>query len=95
MTDDDFIFILTEYSKTIPDGNSYLSDELIAQIVLINKLFQETDTCIAVKSSIEFNLRDLFRFLEAIVFFHGNIGFSFDLVYLSRLSSKEAKQQVS
>uniref|UniRef100_A0A1I8BCV5 Midasin n=1 Tax=Meloidogyne hapla TaxID=6305 RepID=A0A1I8BCV5_MELHA len=78
MTDDDFIFILTEYSKTIPDGNSYLSDELIAQIVLINKLFQETDTCIAVKSSIEFNLRDLFRFLEAIVFV------SYDLSKFSR-----------
>uniref|UniRef100_A0A915P399 Midasin n=2 Tax=Meloidogyne TaxID=189290 RepID=A0A915P399_9BILA len=92
MTDDDFIFILTEYSKTVPNGNLYLSDELIAKIILINKLFKETNTFM--KNSFEFNLRDLFRFLEAIVLFRGNVDFSFDLVYLSRLTSKEAKQKV-
>ncbi|CAK5046856.1 unnamed protein product [Meloidogyne enterolobii] len=92
MTDDDFIFILTEYSKTIPNGNLYLSNELIAKIILINKLFKETNTL--VKNSFEFNLRDLLRFLEAIVLFRGNVNFSFDLVYLSRLTSKEAKQTV-
>ena len=67
MTDDDFIFILTEYSKTITDGNLYLSDELIANIVLINKLFQELNSNGSVQTGFEFNLRDLFRFLEAIV----------------------------
>jgi len=65
MTDDDFIFILTEYSKAVPNGNLYLSNELIAKIILINKLFKETNTFM--KNSFEFNLRDLFRFLEAIV----------------------------
>lgn len=65
MTDNDFIFILTEYSKTIANGNLYLSEELISKIILINKLFKETNNVI--NSGCEFNLRDLFRFLEATV----------------------------
>jgi hypothetical protein len=64
MTDDDFIFILTEYSKTIPNENAFLSNKLIANIVLINKLLHELKS---IQTKFEFNLRDLFRFLEAIV----------------------------
>lgn len=73
MTDNDFIYILCEFCKTKNNENQseLFTEELISKMVLVNKLCRElihNDTAWALHNGgpFEFNLRDLFRWVEAI-----------------------------
>ena len=73
MIDDDFIYILCEFCKANNKENQseLFTEELISKMVLVNKLCRERiqkDTAWALQNGgpFEFNLRDLFRWVEAI-----------------------------
>uniref|UniRef100_A0A183BMN5 Midasin n=1 Tax=Globodera pallida TaxID=36090 RepID=A0A183BMN5_GLOPA len=110
MTDDDFIHILCEFCKAqqqqmaglmdnIDDDGSLSSplftEDRLAKMVLVNKLcrerVRELHQC---GGPFEFNLRDLFRWVEAVDRFGGNFAFGFELVYLSRLTRQSVKDTV-
>lgn len=79
MTDDDFIYILCEFCKNYARKNGNISndkfviftEELISKMVLVNKLCREhaqNNMSWALQNGgpFEFNLRDLFRWVQAI-----------------------------
>uniref|UniRef100_A0A914HG94 Midasin n=1 Tax=Globodera rostochiensis TaxID=31243 RepID=A0A914HG94_GLORO len=81
------------------DGNlssPLFTEDRLAKMVLVNKLcrerVRELHHC---GGPFEFNLRDLFRWVEAVDRFGGNFAFGFELVYLSRLTRQSAKDTVS
>lgn len=74
MTEDDFIYILCEFCKTHQMAeikNSEFIEELISKMILVNKNFREyvqSNTGWAIQNGgpFEFNLRDLFRWVQAV-----------------------------
>ncbi|KAL3086989.1 hypothetical protein niasHT_025513 [Heterodera trifolii] len=76
-------------------ASSLFTDDRLAKMVLVNKLCRERVQPMQHQCGgpFEFNLRDLFRWVEAVAMFGGNFAFGFELIYLSRLTKQEAREK--
>lgn len=70
MVDDDFIYILCEFCKSrqLSDSKNTFTEDCISKMVLVNKLcreqLQNSQWSSQNGGPFEFNLRDLFRWVE-------------------------------